>query len=46
MKLIQIFKFMLTVIIFTENKGKFIDKILNDLNRINNKIFREQAVRN
>ena len=39
MKLIQIFKFMLTVIIFTENKGKFIDKILNDLNRINNKIF-------
>ena len=39
MKLIQILKFMLTVIIFTDNKGKFIDKILNDLNRISNKIF-------
>ena len=39
MKLIQILKFMLTVIIFTDNKDNFINKILNDLNRINNKIF-------
>ena len=30
---------MLTIIIFTENEGKSLDKILNDLNKIDNKIF-------